>query len=36
MNLAVAAGILAAISDVCRSNSPQKLVSYCGLNPRVR
>ena len=36
MNLAVAAGIVAAIGDISRVNSPQKLVSYFGLNPRVR
>lgn len=36
MNLAVAAGIMAAIGDISRFNSPQKLVSYFGLNPRVR
>ena len=36
MNLTVATGIVAAIGDVSRFNSPQKLVSYFGLNPRVR
>src|SRR4029453_9957346 len=36
VNLAVAAGIVAAIGDISRFNSPQKLVSYFGLNPRVR
>ena len=36
VNLAVAAGILAAIGDINRFSSPQKLVSYFGLNPRVR
>src|SRR4051794_23652755 len=36
VNLAVAAGIVAAIGDVSRFSSPQKLVSYFGLNPRVR
>src|SRR5262249_29968416 len=36
VNLAVAAGIMAAIGDIRRFNSPQKLVSYFGLNPRVR
>ncbi|MBB4264233.1 transposase [Bradyrhizobium sp. CIR3A] len=36
VNLAVAAGILAAIGDISRFNSSQKLVSYFGLNPRVR
>jgi transposase len=35
-NLTVAAGIVAAIGDIGRFNSPQKLVSYFGLNPRVR
>jgi hypothetical protein len=32
---AVAAGIVAAIGDIRRFNSLQKLVSYFGLNPRV-
>ncbi|WP_247520270.1 transposase [Bradyrhizobium sp. 190] len=36
VNLAVAAGIVAAIADISRFSSPQKLVSYFGLNPRVR
>jgi len=36
VNLTVAAGIMAAIGDVGRFKSPQKLVSYFGLNPRVR
>lgn len=36
VNLAVAAGILAAVGDINRFSSPQKLVSYFGLNPRVR
>ena len=36
VNLTVAAGIMAAIGDIRRFNSPQKLVSYFGLNPRVR
>ncbi|WP_245475160.1 MULTISPECIES: transposase [unclassified Bradyrhizobium] len=36
VNLAVAAGIVAAIGDISRFNSAQKLVSYVGLNPRVR
>lgn len=36
INLTVAAGIVAAIGDVTRFSSPQKLVSYFGLNPRVR
>ncbi|MEY9895830.1 transposase [Bradyrhizobium sp. USDA 326] len=34
VNLAVAAGIVAAIGDISRFNSPQKLESYFGLNPR--
>nr|WP_206069783.1 IS110 family transposase [Novosphingobium olei] len=36
INLTVAAGIVAAIGDISRFSSPQKLVSYFGLNPRVR
>ncbi len=36
INLTVAAGIVAAIGDVSRFASPEKLVSYVGLNPRVR
>ena len=36
VNLAVAAGIMAAIGSIDRFRSPQKLVSYFGLNPRVR
>jgi len=36
VNLTVAAGIVAAIGDISRFNGPQKLVSYFGLNPRVR
>jgi transposase len=36
VNLAVAAGIVAAIGDISWFNGPQKLVSYFGLNPRVR
>jgi transposase len=36
VNLTVAAGIVAAIGDISRFSSPQKLVSYFGLNPRVR
>ncbi|WP_187435384.1 IS110 family transposase [Bradyrhizobium cytisi] len=35
VNLAVAAGLMAAIGDITRFKSPQKLVSYLGLNPRV-
>ena len=34
VNLAVAAGLIAAI-DIARFKSPQKLLSYLGLNPRV-
>lgn len=36
VNLTVASGIMAAIGDIARFDSPQKLVSYFGLNPRVR
>ncbi|WP_424140661.1 IS110 family transposase [Roseomonas chloroacetimidivorans] len=36
VNLIVAAGLVAAIGDVRRFPSPEKLVSYVGLNPRVR
>lgn len=36
INLTVAAGLVAAIGDVSRFANPQKLVSYVGLNPRVR
>jgi transposase len=36
VNLTVAAGLTAAIGDIRRFASPQKLVSYVGLNPRVR
>jgi transposase len=36
VNLTVAAGIVAAIGDISRFGSPQKLVSYFGLNPRVQ
>ncbi|MDP9814015.1 transposase [Rhizobium tibeticum] len=36
VNLTVSVGIVAAIGDVTRFKSPQKLVSYFGLNPRVR
>jgi transposase len=35
VNLVVAAGLMAAIGDIARFTSPQKLVSYVGLNPRV-
>jgi transposase len=36
VNLIVAAGLVAAIGDVHRFPSSEKLVSYVGLNPRVR
>jgi transposase len=36
VNLIVAAGLVAAIGDVRRFSDPEKLVSYVGLNPRVR
>jgi transposase len=36
VNVTVAAGLVAAIGDIKRFSSPQKLVSYFGLNPRVR
>ena len=36
VNLTVAAGLMAAIGSIERFKSPQKLVSYFGLNPRVR
>lgn len=36
VNLIVASGLVAAIGDVHRFPDPQKLVSYVGLNPRVR
>jgi transposase len=36
VDFAVAAGLIAAIGDVTRFRSPHKLVSYFGLNPRVR
>jgi transposase len=36
VNLIVAAGLVAAIGDVRRFADPEKLVSYVGLNPRVR
>jgi transposase len=36
VNVTVAAGLVAAIGDVHRFSSPQKLVSYFGPNPRVR
>lgn len=36
INMVVAAGVLSAIGDVSRFASPEKLVSYLGLDPRVR
>lgn len=36
INVTVAAGLVAAIGDIRRFALPQKLVSYVGLNPRVR
>lgn len=36
INCIVAIGLLAAIGDISRFASPAKLVSYFGLNPRVR
>jgi transposase len=36
MNITVAAGLVAAVGEISRFSSPQKLVSYFGLNPRVR
>jgi transposase len=36
VNLTVATGLMAAIGDITRFQSPEKLVSYFGLNPRVR
>ena len=36
MNVTVAAGLVAAVGQISRFSSPQKLVSYFGLNPRVR
>jgi transposase len=36
VDMTVALGVVAAIGDVHRFRSPQKLVSYFGLNPRVR
>jgi len=36
VNLTVAAALMAAIGDIGRFKSPGKLVSYFGLNPRVR
>jgi transposase len=36
VNAIVASGIVAAIGEISRFKEPQKLVSYFGLNPRVR
>lgn len=36
VNAIVASGIIAAVGDIRRFREPQKLVSYFGLNPRVR
>src|SRR4051812_24481029 len=36
VNVTIAAGLVAAIGDIHRFSSPEKLVSYFGLNPRVR
>ena len=36
INITVAAGLAAAIGEIHRFSTPQKLVSYFGLNPRVR
>jgi transposase len=36
VNLTVATGVMAAIGDIRRFDHPGKLVSYFGLNPRVR
>jgi transposase len=36
VNATIAIGLLAAIGEIVRFASPQKLVSYFGLNPRVR
>jgi transposase len=36
VNLTVATSLMAAIGDIRRFNDPGKLVSYFGLNPRVR
>jgi transposase len=36
VNAVVAMSVLAAIGDIARFSSPEKLVSYLGLNPRVR
>jgi transposase len=36
INLTIAVGLISAIGEVSRFPSPEKLVSYLGLNPRVR
>ena len=36
INLTIAVGLIAAIGDVSRFSNSEKLVSYFGLNPRVR
>lgn len=36
VNFTVATGLMAAIGEIRCFKSPQKLVSYFGLNPRVR
>lgn len=36
VNVVVAMSVLAAIGEITRFSSPEKLVSYLGLNPRVR
>ena len=36
VNMIVALSVLAAVGDIGRFSSPEKLVSYFGLNPRVR
>jgi transposase len=36
INMTVAAGVLSAIGDIARFASAEKLVSYLGLDPRVR
>jgi transposase len=36
VDVAVALGLVAAIGPITRFRAPQKLVSYLGLNPRVR
>ena len=36
VNMTVAAGVLSAIGDIGRFPSAERLVSYLGLDPRVR